>query len=82
MWDSSTAMEYRYLATEVGTLYQELPELLLTRIRVYQGSKDSVQARTNASERGVMLRLKQETYAIIGATYILLHHKTYANEVY
>ena len=58
LWDSSTAREYGYLATKVGTLHQELSELLLTLILVYQGSKDSVQARTTPSEQRVMLRLR------------------------
>ena len=39
--------------------------MLKTHIRVYQGSKDSVQSRTTASKRRVMLRLRQETCAII-----------------
>ena len=71
LWDSSTAREYGYLAMKVGTLHQELYELLLTLTRVYQGSKDSVQSRTTTSERGVMLRLRYETYTIIAVTYIL-----------
>ena len=58
MWDSSTAREYEYLATKVRTLHQDLLELMLTLIQVYQGSKDSIHARTTATKREVMLRLR------------------------
>ena len=58
MWHSSTASDYGYLATKVGTLHQELSELLLTPMGVYQGFKDSVQSRTTASELGVILRFR------------------------
>ena len=43
---------------EVGSLYQDLFDLLLTNIQVDQGSNDSIQLKTAAAEWGVMLRLK------------------------
>ena len=40
--DTSTAREYEYLATKVGTLHQVLSELLLKVIEVDHGSNDSI----------------------------------------
>ena len=78
---------------KVDTLHQALSELLLTLIQVDQGSKDSVQLRTTALELGVILRLRQKTYFVLAATYILtasqdicqgsglITHQAFADEI-
>ena len=55
--DSSTTMNYWYLAMEISTLHQELSGLLLILMRVYQVSQNTVQARMTTSKQGIILRL-------------------------
>ena len=43
---------------KIGTLQQELSEVLLLLIQVDKRFKDSVQCRITASEWGVMVRLR------------------------
>jgi len=47
-----TIGEYGYLSSMVGTLHQELLELLLTRFRSQGTYRMSVQSRTTAFENG------------------------------
>jgi len=47
-----TIGEYGYLSTTVGTLHQELLELLLTRFQSKGTYRMSVQSRTTAFENG------------------------------
>ena len=63
LWNFIEDREYCYPMEDVGTFHYQLAELLLTHIRPKRARWDCVQLGTTASKQGVILWLRQETYA-------------------